>query len=117
MTVTPPAEIRTAIPELVALATAVRPDWAAADVQAAIVDAKTCGWTWAQALVGMARLIVDLDARPGELVPPNPDPQRSKAPQKPGRPADHADDLAAARAAAAAAAEKLRSLEQARRMA
>jgi len=101
-----------AMNELVALAVAVRPDWTADQVTAALVDAKTCGMTWAQALVGVARLIVDLDATPGELVPNHRDPHRS-----PARPAvlqRHADALDRVREDCALAVAKLRAEENAR---
>lgn len=83
--------------ELIALAVAVRPDWTAAQVSGAIVDAKTCGRTWAQVVVGLSRLMVDPLARPSELTPPAPDPQRSNRPTQPVPAAAHADELERAR--------------------
>lgn len=83
--------------ELVGLAVVVRRDWTAAQVSGAIIDAKTCGRTWAQVLVGMARLMVDPGAKPSELVPPAPDPQRANRPTRPVPAAAHADELEQAR--------------------
>lgn len=110
MTATKP-EIRAALGELVALAVAVRPDWTADDVQAALVDARTCGWSWAHAFVAMARLIVDPDAKPGELVPPHPDPQRAPL-HRPGSAESAAELLAEARELCDRASAKLRAAEQ-----
>lgn len=62
-------EIRVALPQLVDLAVAVREDWTAADVKGAMVNAYNHGFTWSQALVAMVRLMVDGQARPGEIVP------------------------------------------------
>lgn len=109
-TKTTPAEIQVALAELIALAVAVRRDWTPADVQAAVMDAKMSGLTWPQALVGLVRLLVDPVARPAELVPPKPDPQRP-GPRTVADPARHADVLALARADCANAAAKLRSDE------
>lgn len=104
-----------AMTELVALAVAVRPDWTADQATAALVDAKTCGMTWAQALVGMARLIVDLDAKPGELIPHHLDMQRSaaKLAAKPAALGRHAGELTRAREDCALASAKLRADENA----
>lgn len=62
-------EIRTALPQLIDLAVAVRGDWNAADVKGAMLNAHNHGFTWPQALVAMVRLMVDEQARPGEIVP------------------------------------------------
>jgi Family of unknown function (DUF6283) len=62
-------EIRRAVPELAALAVAVREDWQAADVRAVIANAAAVGMTWSQVLVTLPRLMADPQARPGELVP------------------------------------------------
>ncbi|MBA2894451.1 hypothetical protein [Nonomuraea soli] len=70
----PGAEIHRATAELVVLAAAVRPDWAEADVRAALAHAASVGMTWEQALVGMGRLMVDGHAHPRELVPDARDP-------------------------------------------
>ncbi|WP_157251094.1 hypothetical protein [Nonomuraea typhae] len=70
----PPADIHRASAELVALALAVRPDWDEADIRAALAGAHAVGQTWEQALVGLARLMVDGRAVPRELVPNARDP-------------------------------------------
>lgn len=101
-----------AMNELVALAVAVRPDWTAEQVTGALVDARTCGMTWAQAVVGVARLIVDLDAKPGELVPTHTAPQRSNP--RPAVLERHANALDRVREDCALAVAKLRSDENAR---
>lgn len=104
-------EIFAAAPELIALAVAVRPDWAPADVQAALVDAKSHNQTWPQALVGLVRLVVDPDARPAELVPRPLDPQRP-GPRVVGDPERHADALAAAKRACADGSATLKAAEK-----
>ena len=101
-----------AMNELVTLACAVRPDWTADQVTAALVDAKTRGMTWAQALVGLARLLVDLDANPSELVPDHRDQHGSTA--RPAVLKRHADALDRVRADCALAVTKLRAEENAR---
>jgi hypothetical protein len=60
--------IRAAQLELVALAVAVRDDWAEADVQAALLAARNAGWTWSHALRELARLMTTEDAGPRDLV-------------------------------------------------
>jgi hypothetical protein len=62
-------EIRRAVPELTALAVAVRADWHEPDVRAVIANAAQIGMTWPQVLVALPRLMADPQARPGELVP------------------------------------------------
>ncbi|MEV7013345.1 hypothetical protein [Streptosporangium sp. NPDC051022] len=104
-------EILTAVPELIALALAVRRDWVANDVQAALVDAKVHGQTWPQALVGLVRLVVDPQARPAELVPAPLDPQRP-GPRVVGDPQRHAAALAAAKQACADGAAALKAAEK-----
>lgn len=101
-----------AMNELVAFAVAVRHDWTDDQVTAALVDAKTCGMTWAQAIVGMARLMVDLDAKPGELVP-----TRTAPPRVIARPASlerHAEALDRVREDCALAVAKIRADENTR---
>ncbi|MFC3986505.1 hypothetical protein [Streptosporangium jomthongense] len=101
-------EIFAAVPELVALAVAVRRDWRAEEVQAALVNAKSHNQTWPQALVGLVRLAVDPESHPAELVPPPLDPQRP-GPRVVGDPQRHADALAAAKQACADGAAALRA--------
>lgn len=98
--------------ELIALAVAVRPDWTAMQVSGAILDAKTCGKTWAQVVVGLARLMVDPDARPAELTPPAPDPQRANRPVRPVPAAAHADELERARIECERATARHKALER-----
>lgn len=100
-----------ATPELIALAVAVRPDWAPADVQAALANAHAVGQRWPQALVGLVRLVVDPDARPAELVPRPLDPQRP-GPRVVGDPERHADALAAAKRACADGSATLKAAEK-----
>jgi hypothetical protein len=89
-------EIRRAIPELQALAVAVRGDWNPDDVRAAIANAATIGMTWPQVLVALPRLMADPAARPGELIPDYRDPNRSaKHPDAYERGGDLARDLLA----------------------
>ncbi|WP_431897856.1 hypothetical protein [Nonomuraea sp. bgisy101] len=71
---TPGAPIQRATDVLVALAIAVRPDWNENDVRATLASAAITGTTWEQALVGLARLMVDGHAHPRELVPDTRDP-------------------------------------------
>lgn len=104
-------EIFAAAPELITLAVAVRPDWAPADVQAALANAHAVGQRWPQALVGLVRLAVDPDARPAELVPRPLDPQRP-GPQVVGDPERHADALAAAKRACADGSATLKAAEK-----
>ncbi|WP_157253143.1 hypothetical protein [Nonomuraea typhae] len=99
-----------AVNELGALACAVRPDWTVTEVTGALVDARTVGMTWAQTIVGMARLIVDLQARPGELVPTRTEPPRSA--RRTAVLESHASELQAARDACAAGTAKLKAAEQ-----
>jgi hypothetical protein len=68
------AEVRRAVPELTALAAAVRPDWDRANVGAVIANAAAVGMTWPQVLVALPRLMADPHARPSELVPDHRDP-------------------------------------------
>lgn len=97
-----------AVNELGALACAVRPDWTVNDVTAALVDARTSGMTWSQTVLGMARLIVDLQALPRELVPHA---DKLQAARRPAVLERHSDELQAAREACAAGTAKLRSDE------
>ena len=60
--------IRTAQPELIALAVAVRDDWNEADVQAALMAAHGAGWSWPHALLELVRLMTTEDAEPRDLV-------------------------------------------------
>lgn len=69
MTRKPHVAIVRATPQLRDLATAVRPDWAQDDIQAAIAAATVIGHTWEQVLTGLTRLMVDPKAHPRELVP------------------------------------------------
>lgn len=97
-----------AVNELGAMACAVRPDWPPADVTAALVDARVCGMTFAQTLLGLSRLIVDLSAQPRELVP------LGEAPRTVHKPAvlkRHAGELEQARQACAEASAKRRTDE------
>jgi len=87
------AEIQRAVPELQALAAAVRPDWPERDVRAVIAHAATVGLTWPQVLVALPRLMADPHARPAELIPGPADPLRPR-PAKPPT-----EDYRAARAA------------------
>lgn len=98
-----------AVSELGALACAVRPDWTVQEVTAALVDAKTVGMTWAQTVVGMARLMVDLHARPAELVPARPD---VRQPPRPAVLDRHSAELDKVREDCAAAAAKLKAEER-----
>lgn len=112
MTSTNTAKLVAAMNELIALACAARPDWTADQVTAALMDAKTCGMTWAQAIVGMARLIVDLDAKPSELVP-----HRAVPPRVTARPAAldrHTEALGRVREDCALAVAKIRAEENTR---
>jgi hypothetical protein len=108
-----PVELRSAMAELVALAVAVRTDWTAEQVQGALLNAKSNGFTWGQAIVGMARLMVDPQAVPAELVPPPKDPQRPWV-QPPGAADNHRDELSAARVICAEATAKIRAAERGR---
>lgn len=87
------AEIRRAIPELQALAVAVRADWVEVDVKNAILAAANAGLTWPQVLVALPRLMADAAARPGELIPDHRDPTRPQRADPPN------DDFLAAKAA------------------
>ena len=108
-----PVELRSAMAELVALAVAVRTDWTAQQVQGALANAKSNGFTWGQALVGLARLMADPHAVPAELVPQPKDPQRPWI-QPPGSADHHRDELSAARVMCAEATAKIRSAERAK---
>jgi hypothetical protein len=61
--------VHRATPELIALALAVRHDWAEHQVSGAITAAAQDGMTWEQALVSLPRLMIDPKAHPRELVP------------------------------------------------
>lgn len=102
-------EIRRAVVSLVTLACEVRPDWNAADVQGAIVAAATAGWLWPRVLVEVARLMVDPDGAPRDLVHASQDPVRRRV--VPADPERHADALAEAREACADGAAKLKAAE------
>jgi hypothetical protein len=116
-------EIKSAMPELIALAEASRPDWDADELRGALVGAAERGWPWPRALVATATLLADPDGMPRDLRARTSDPLHPAAPE-PGDPqaraaiiaeahrvaeairADRADSLAAeaARALAEAAA-------------
>lgn len=55
--------------QLVALATASRPDWTEDGVRTAIGAATGLGWSWPVVMTGLMRLAVD-GGLPGDLVPP-----------------------------------------------
>lgn len=60
--------------ELVALVTATRSDWQAADVHAAITHAGNTGMTWRRVMVELVRLAADPDAEPRDVVIDHRDP-------------------------------------------
>jgi len=99
-------EPQTAVAELVALVAKMRegdPYWRAGVIEGVIVHAANTGLTWPQTVVGLVRLAVDPEARPGELIPNRLDPT------KPGRHDDDAYDrgLDAARKAMREAKAKI----------
>lgn len=61
-------EIKSAVPELTALALAARPGWTETAVTGAIMAAKTAGWSWPRTLTRMARLVADPDAEPQQML-------------------------------------------------
>jgi hypothetical protein len=77
-------EIRRAVPALIALAGAVRPDWQEDDLQAAIVAAATAGWDWPRVLVEVVRLLVDPEGSPRDLREASRDPKVSRLAPEPG---------------------------------
>lgn len=93
-TVAPAAPVRPAAEQLVALALATRPDWCEDHVRADLAHAAAIGLTWPQALVGLARLMVDPTAQPRDLIPHH---QRRTEPVDP----DQAHEVAARGAQAA----------------
>lgn len=62
-------EIRRATAELVALAVAMRADWDVSAVEQALAQAAAEGMAWPLMVSGMARLMIDPSASPGDLVP------------------------------------------------
>jgi hypothetical protein len=74
-----------AVAELVALATATRPDWHPADVREALAAADVAGMTWPRALTDVARLLADPHATPRDLVPAPWDPTLRRPPLDPDR--------------------------------
>jgi YspA, cpYpsA-related SLOG family len=84
MTAVEKPKIHRAQDELVAFAVAVREDWTAADVLGALCAAAPAGVTWEQAVVALARLMVDPAAGPRELIP---DWRDATAPRRPADPA------------------------------
>ncbi|MFC4006565.1 hypothetical protein ACFOY2_04990 [Nonomuraea purpurea] len=77
-------EIRRAVPALVALSLAVRPDWQETDLRSAIVAAATAGWEWPRVLVEVVRLLVDPDGSPRDLREASRDPLKPSRPPTPG---------------------------------
>jgi hypothetical protein len=59
--------IRAAPDELVALARVMRPQWDHDVLAAALVAARTAGWTWTRTLTAATRLLVDESASPWDL--------------------------------------------------
>lgn len=56
-----------AIPQLLALARAMRPEWDHDVLGSAILAAKNAGWTWTRTFTETARLLTDEDASPWDL--------------------------------------------------
>ena len=77
--------IQPAPAELLALARAMRPDWDHDALAAAILAAKTAGWTWDHVLAETVRLMRDPAASPSDLraaaavLPPRPGTGRTPA--------------------------------------
>lgn len=63
----PVPDIRAAPDELLALARAVRPAWDHDVLAAAILAARTAGWTWDRVLAETVRLMRDPDGSPWDL--------------------------------------------------
>lgn len=61
------AAVHSAVDELVALAAVMRPDWDSDRLRAAIMGARTAGWSWAQTFQAVARLMLVPDSGPGDL--------------------------------------------------
>lgn len=60
-------EIRSAAPELVSLAVAMRPDWDGERLQSALVAAYAAGWKWERTFREVARLLLIEDSGPNDL--------------------------------------------------
>jgi len=88
--------IRSATPELLELAAAMRPDWERRDLAGALASAANNGWPWPRAFLAACRLLADPDAEPRDLLAEIRDPLH-----RDGRPlsaADNARHAAEARA-------------------
>ena len=90
--------LRSAAPELTALAAAVRPDWSEDVISGVLRRAADDGMPWETALRRLPKLMTDPDAVPGDLLD---DPRAAFRHQEPG---DYAQGAAAVREALAAAA-------------
>jgi len=94
------AEIRSAQPELLALAAVMRPDWEGRALSGALHSAAHNGWPWPRAFLATARLLADPDAQPRDLLAEIADPLQPR-----GRPLS-AEARARCAAAARAALEE-----------
>lgn len=63
----PPPDICAAPAELLALAAAMRPAWDRDVLAAALLAARTAGWTWDRTLAETVRLMRDPDGSPWDL--------------------------------------------------
>ncbi|MCI3277471.1 hypothetical protein [Streptomyces cylindrosporus] len=88
---------RPATGQLLALATAARPDWPLDQLRDAIAQARTAGMTFGRALVVVAQMIADPMAQPGDLLAELPEPWRHR--RRPPGPETYHRGAAAVRAA------------------